>query len=595
MEMAPYISFNLHSLQRQGMMVMAGLVMLSACQTSNPNLISGGVIGQQTDDVITPLPAPLSDSLASNFLMARSAVYANDLSSATDFFTKSLVLDDNNPDLLRHAFLTQYQSGHIEEAAEIARRMEALNLVMPLASEPALIEAALAQDWEAVDALSASLAQSDTSVIIAGVTHSWSLLAQGQFAGAVTSMSQTATLLENDVGLSPAFMELQIIHLLEAGGAREEALSQLRNLRLLQNYPSHIQLSIAASYQRLGDADTAKDILTTYLSSSFDGEAIWQQFETGTHHLLAPMTITRGLAQSLLDTSWLDFEKSIRSLLLARAQLSLLLAPDFDAAHFVIAQEYLNLNQPDSATEHFTKIPADSAYHLPLQLSYFDYLRRVEKTEDALRHIQTIRLDHDENERVILAQADTLRALSRFEEAIPLYRQLEGGRFDTARLHRNLAICLERIGADEEAERYFLSSLSRNPDDAYTLNYLGYWYADENRNLDEAINYIKKAVELRPSSGFFADSLGWVYYRLGDLDNAVIWLERAIQLEPLDPVIIEHLADAYWQVGRDYEAVYKWQFARTQPELDDESAARLDNKLKQAELPDGQPLANDGF
>ena len=200
---------------------------LSACQTSQ----SSAIKSSSTYKEVTPL----SDGLSSNYLMARHAVYANDLQSATSFFTKSLLYDDDNPALLRHSFLTQYQSGNIAEAAKIARRMEALNLMLPLASEPALIEAVLSEDWDAVIALADLLAQSDTSVILAGVTKSWALLAQGQFSAAITQMGQTASLLENELGLTPAFMELQKVHLLEVGGARDEALALLKDLRSLNS------------------------------------------------------------------------------------------------------------------------------------------------------------------------------------------------------------------------------------------------------------------------------------------------------------------------------------------------------------------------
>ena len=186
-----------------------------------------------------------------------------------------------------------------------------------------------------------------------------------------------------------------------------------------------------------------------------------------------------------------------------------------------------------------------------------------------------------------------MRSIGQCANAVPLYKALLDSAFDDSRLHRNLAICLEQSATskeeEDEAETYFLSSLERNPDDAFTLNYLGYWYADTNRNLNKAISYIQKAVDIQPSSGFFVDSLGWVYYRLHDYDKAVTLLERAIQLEPLDPVITEHLGDAYWQVGRHFEASYKWQLA-LQYSDEAEMTKRLEEKLRAAEMPNGNPL-----
>ena len=559
--------------------------MLSACQTTNNQTITAN--GADVND------APLSESLSSNYLMARQAVYQNDLPSATDFFTNSLVKDDNNIALLRHSFLTHYQSGNIEQAAEIARRMESLNVTMPLAQEPALIESALAEDWGGVSALADILSQSDTSLVIANVAHAWALFAQGQFAGAISQMSQTANLLQNELGLTPAFMELQIAHLLEVAGKTQEALAKLNSLGLIENYPPHIQLSIASAYHRLGDKRTAIEILEEYLSPSFDNGAIIASFEDESNRLLQPMTVRRGLAQSLLDTSWLDTEKSIRSLLLARAQLALIIQPDFEAAHFVIAQEYLALNQLSAAKIYLDDIEEDSSYYLPSQFMLTAYLRRTGEINQALDLVRALRSSRPYHDRLTLVEADILRSVDRCSEAAPLYNALLESRFDNSRLHRNLAICLERTAETKEdealAEQYFLSSLARDPNDAFTLNYLGYWYADTNRKLDDAITYIKRAVELRPSSGFFADSLGWVYYRLENYDEAILWLEKAIQLEPLDPVITEHLGDVYWVVGRDFEAIYKWQLARKQA-TEDDMITRLDGKLSEAESQDGRPL-----
>ena len=564
-------------------------VFLTACQSSSLQTnrtasVTGEGISQ---DII------LSDGLASNYLMARQAVYGNDLPAATDFYTKSLIFDDNNVVLLRHSFITHYQSGNINEAAEIARRMESLNYTMPLAQEPALIASALSEDWDAVAALSDILSQSDTSLIVAGVARAWALFAQDQFAGAVGQMAETAQLLKDEKGTIPAFMELQMAHLLEAAGKNIDALSILDDMRMIETLPPHIQLSIASAYHRLGQQQKARQIISDNLSPSFDVKDILSRFDDGSNALLQKMTIRRGLAQSLLDTSWLDTEKTIRSLLLARAQLALILDPDFEAAHFVIAQEYLAIDQLEPALRHLNAIQDHNAYYLPSQLVYMSYLRRIDEVDKALAHVRMLRTTRPDNARLILVESDILRSIDRCAEAVPLYETLLNSAFDTSRLHRNLAICLERTATTKEqeeiAEQYFLSSLDRDPNDAFTLNYLGYWYADTNRNLDDAITYIQRAVELRPSSGFFADSLGWVYYRLHDYDQAVIWLEKAIQLEPLDAIITEHLGDVYWTVGRFYEAKYKWELARQQTDEAD-MLRRLEGKLKEADKDNGTPL-----
>jgi Flp pilus assembly protein TadD len=130
-------------------------------------------------------------------------------------------------------------------------------------------------------------------------------------------------------------------------------------------------------------------------------------------------------------------------------------------------------------------------------------------------------------------------------------------------------------------------ALEMNPDDAFALNYLGYWWADQGRNLDEAIALIERAVELRPNSGYFVDSLGWVHFRLGDAETAVQFLEQATELEPADSEITGHLGDVYWHLGRRNEARFKWRLAITLADTEAEKEkfrARLETGVPPSEI-----------
>ena len=120
---------------------------------------------------------------------------------------------------------------------------------------------------------------------------------------------------------------------------------------------------------------------------------------------------------------------------------------------------------------------------------------------------------------------------------------------------------LERTKQWELAEADFLKALELEPEQPYVMNYLAYSWIEFGEKYDEALDMLKRAVELRPEDGYIVDSLGWVYYRLGDYENAVVQLERAVELTPLDPTINDHLGDAYWRVGRYAEARFQWRRA----------------------------------
>jgi len=123
-------------------------------------------------------------------------------------------------------------------------------------------------------------------------------------------------------------------------------------------------------------------------------------------------------------------------------------------------------------------------------------------------------------------------------------------------------LVLEKEGKQQEAIARMEKILELQADHVEALNYLGYTWAENNVQLEKALAYVTKASELKPDNGFILDSLGWVYYRMGELEKARTALERAIVLEPEDPYILEHMGDIYQQIGEKGKARDAWLKAR---------------------------------
>ncbi|MBL6432409.1 MAG: tetratricopeptide repeat protein, partial [Alphaproteobacteria bacterium] len=162
-------------------------------------------------------------------------------------------------------------------------------------------------------------------------------------------------------------------------------------------------------------------------------------------------------------------------------------------------------------------------------------------------------------------------------------------------------ICRERLKDWGPAEADFRQSLALSPDQPLVLNYLGYSLVDRGLKLSEALDMIRKAVELRPRDGYIVDSLGWAYYKLGRYEEAVVELEKAVALRPEDPIINDHLGDAYWKVDRRLEARFQWNHARDlEPEPEElpkildkiENGLREDGAIPAATV--GQDLKDNG-
>jgi tetratricopeptide (TPR) repeat protein len=147
---------------------------------------------------------------------------------------------------------------------------------------------------------------------------------------------------------------------------------------------------------------------------------------------------------------------------------------------------------------------------------------------------------------------------------------------------------LERKGDRKSAESSFRDLIAKDPDNAAALNYLGYMFAEEGSNLDEAESLIQRALKLQPANGGYLDSLGWIYYKKGQYKRAMEVLERAVALDKNEGVIWEHLGDALVALGQKKDALEKYREAlRLKNEPRDEARIRKKFEDLQKELAGG--------
>lgn len=169
-----------------------------------------------------------------------------------------------------------------------------------------------------------------------------------------------------------------------------------------------------------------------------------------------------------------------------------------------------------------------------------------------------------------LIQGRILMELDRYREAAPVLQSVLESFGSNYLAHYYLAQCFEKLKQPGETEEHLKACLSFNPDNADLLNFLGYFYADQNVKLEEAQRLIEKALEIDPDNAFYLDSLGWLYYRKGDAEKAVEYIQKALYgMENDDAVLRSHLGDAYWLSGKAERALTEWK-----------KAVRLDPKLK---------------
>ena len=156
-------------------------------------------------------------------------------------------------------------------------------------------------------------------------------------------------------------------------------------------------------------------------------------------------------------------------------------------------------------------------------------LARLEaKGGDLDKARERLRLMRDQSRKdavmLFMVEAELLTEMDRKPEALKVYdAALEAHPDDPELLYaRGLhGAAMQRL---DVLEADLGRLLELDPDHVDALNALGYSLADMTDRHQEALALIQRALALKPDEGAILDSMGWVYYRLGNLELALDYL-----------------------------------------------------------------------
>ena len=159
--------------------------------------------------------------------------------------------------------------------------------------------------------------------------------------------------------------------------------------------------------------------------------------------------------------------------------------------------------------------------------------------------------------RKLMAEAQLLRELKRFNDAFDVFGQLVERFPDEPNYLYEQAMMAERAGNLGRMEILLRRLIANQPDFYHAYNALGYSLADRNIRLPEAKSLIQRALAAAPNNAYILDSLGWVEFRMGNHAEALRILQQAYGIEP-DAEIAAHLGEVYWTLKQREQALNIW-------------------------------------
>ncbi len=273
-------------------------------------------------------------------------------------------------------------------------------------------------------------------------------------------------------------------------------------------------------------------------------------------------------ARSTVRLGFLFYEARRMADAALRFERSLVAFPSEFEIAFFLGVAYRRDNRDDDALAVLATVPGDHEHFAEARTQMAAILEKRGEYASAREQIQQA-IAAEPSRSLELYNAQLLSKSGEFQSAIDFLEVLLEGEPEDDELIYNLGVVYGEDDRTDQAISYMRKALELNPDNASALNYIGYTWAEHGENLDEAEKMISRAMELRPEDGYIVDSLGWVYYMRArplvqsgqreqarnHIDRAIAELERADELTGGDPVISEHLGDTYLLLDQPQRAL----------------------------------------
>ena len=230
----------------------------------------------------------------------------------------------------------------------------------------------------------------------------------------------------------------------------------------------------------------------------------------------------------------------------------------------LLAENYYLNNNFELTKKIFKKFNSDDEIYHWFKIKKIAQILAEKKSEEiSLSYIETeISNLNNLSLKVLYDLANIYKKFKNYKKAVEYYSlvlsKIDNNSFTYADILYRRGGSFERMGDYKKADDDLLNSLKIKPDDPYSLNYLAYSWLERNYKIDQAIQMLDKANNLKENDPYITDSVGWGYYLIGDYKNAEKYLRKALELMPDDPIVNDHYGDVMWQLNRKIQANYFW-------------------------------------
>ncbi len=227
---------------------------------------------------------------------------------------------------------------------------------------------------------------------------------------------------------------------------------------------------------------------------------------------------------------------------------------DANVLHYLVTlyleEESYNKAQvfADSLTNHFPEDPRGFADQALIALSQ----HQPQKANEVLAPVSN-RFQDEFMIQYLLG--NSYYQTKSYSDAEPHLRQALALNPKSRNAQHTLAIILDSQGRWTESDSLYELLIATDSLDAQAYNNFAYSLATRSKDLPRALEMAKKAIKLEVDNAAYLDTIGWIYFKLGELDKALSYLRDSVTLVDTNAVVLEHLGDILMKMNQEEEAL----------------------------------------
>ncbi|OYT72879.1 MAG: hypothetical protein CFK52_03500 [Chloracidobacterium sp. CP2_5A] len=497
----------------------------------------------------------------------------NDNENALSAYVKLIGANQGGPEEFAAATELYFRKRRYREAANTARQAYLLSGENPQWGYQ-LSQALLysGQTTEAIEVLKELLEENGNNLRLI-LSYAEALMRGGRYAEAEDQVKRILAERPNHLEALSILAQAQ-----RRSGRREEAVKTLRQALAGQDVTETLaqQYALAETLIELGRADEAIATYEAALRSVSNPDSSVSESQRERAEIILIRIASAYKMAGKLDQEQATYERMRR-----------LLGPESTLADLLVIEGLRGEGKHEEALK--AARAARRRFPGERQFVYLEAqsLSRLGQVDQAIKELKKLSEEADDAGEVAQMKAIVLSDANRFEDAEQSARQAVSYDEKNIAYLVTLSSILERRKQYAESERLLRAALSLDPDNPTALNNLGYFLAERNERLDEALSLVQRAVNIEPTNSSFLDSLGWVYFKQSRFDLAKQYIEQALSYDRRNATLNDHLGDVLERLGDLEGARRQWKLARSLA-TDPEEINRIEAKLRRGQTAETQ-------